>query len=230
MTKAKEICSQYRADGIILLETFDSNIDMNTATEEVKKKVDKKEITVTEYIANVRINVSAGWRIYDPVNNKVVDQNRFTDEKGWSGRGDSKKKALNALPSKRNAINESGAFSGMKYGKRISPNWKWISRNYYVKKHASFKVARNYVKKDQWDKAAELWKAMTNDQDPKTAGRACFNMALANEMEGHLDAAISWAKRSYEQYHIKAAKSYMNTLKIRLKQQDKLNEQMDGVE
>jgi tetratricopeptide (TPR) repeat protein len=229
MIKVKEICSQYRADGLILLETFDSNIDIINGTEQVKKKVDNKEITVTEYISDLHINVNAGWRIYDPVNSKIIDQNQFMDEKSWSGRGDSKKSALKALPSKRSAINESGAFAGMRYGKRISPNWKWVSRDYYIRKHASFKVARNYVKKDQWDKAAELWNAMTRDLDTKTAGRACYNMALANEMEGHLDVALEWAQKAYDQYHNKAAKSYSKQLKSRLDQQKSLNEQMEGV-
>ncbi|MHC1706736.1 MAG: DUF6340 family protein [Bacteroidales bacterium] len=228
MMKVRDICKQYQADGLIVLETFDSNLDMATGTEEVKKKVDNKEVTVTEYVSNLRINVNSGWRIYDPANSMIIDQNRFTDEKGWSGRGESKKAALKNLPSKRDAINESGAFSGMKYGKRISPNWKWVNRKYYIRKHASFKVAKNYVKKDQWDKAAGLWKAMTEEKDKKTAGRACYNMALANEMEGHLDAAISWAKKSWQQYDIKAAKSYLKSLETRLRQQDKLNEQMEG--
>lgn len=228
--KVISICKQYGADGLIVLETFDSNLDLNVGTEQEKKKEGDKEVTVTNYISNLRINVNSGWRIYDPVNFRIVDQNQFVDEKHWSGKGDTEKKARRDLPSKRAAINESGAYSGMRYGKRISPNWKWVSREYYVRKHASFKVAQQYVKKDQWDKAAELWNAMSKEKDPKTAGRACYNMALANEMEGNLDVAINWAEKAYTQYNIKAAKSYIKILKTRLRQQDKINEQMEGVE
>ena len=47
------------------------------------------------------------------------------------------------------------------------------------------------------------------------ADRACYNMAIINEINGNLDKAIEWAQKSYEDYNDKLALQYLNILKNR---------------
>jgi hypothetical protein len=83
------------------------------------------------------------------------------------------------------------------------------------------------VQQNEWAAAAEIWNKYVNDPDPKIAGWACHNMALAAEMEGDLDAAVEWAKKAYLDYNNKKSRNYINILKNRIADQAKLKEQLD---
>ncbi|MEI7595879.1 MAG: DUF6340 family protein [Bacteroidota bacterium] len=227
-SRAKAICDQYGADALILLETFDSDMMLSQGKRDVKKKVNDQEVIVPEFLADLKIRVNAGWRIYDVKNNKIIDESTFGDEKAWNAVAENPDKALSKLPSKRGALNESGEFAGRMFGKRISPTWVWVSRNYYIRKHDGFKSAKQYVKSNNWEKAAEIWKGLTVNSDPKIAGRACFNMALAAEMDGNLQLALTWAEKSMKEYKISAARSYVNIINTRIMEQERLKEQMEG--
>lgn len=228
-TLVDSICKLYNADALIALETFDSDILYSTGKNAVKKIIDNKEIIVDEFFADLRVNVNAGWRIYDNIDQKVVDQQTFTDEKGWNGKGLKPDEAMRKLPNKRNAINEAGIFSGNQYGVRISPTWVNASRTYYVKgkKENGFKTAKLHVKAGNWDKAKIIWENLSKSTDKKVAGRACYNMALANEMEGELADALVWAKKALTDYNLKQARYYANILTVRISEQDKLKEQLE---
>jgi hypothetical protein len=49
----------------------------------------------------------------------------------------------------------------------------------------------------------------------KIAGRACYNMAIINEINGDLDAALQWAQKSYEDYNDKLGIRYVRILENR---------------
>lgn len=227
-SRVSKICKRHDVDALIALETFDSNIGIRESTKKRKRKEDGKEVEYLEYYADLRINVTAGWRIYDAKNQRIIDQNTFTDEKGWTGRGSSSSEARRRLPSKRSAINDAGLFSGTQYGVRISPSWMNATRQYYVKGHDKLEESKRYVRSQDWKGAMDIWKPLTNNSDPKIAGRACFNMALACEMEGKLDIALTWAEKAYKQYNVKKAQSYINILNKRIMDQQRLKEQMEG--
>jgi hypothetical protein len=66
-----------------------------------------------------------------------------------------------------------------------------------------------------WNDAAALWQKETLNPNPKVAGRACYNMAIINEINGDLDAAIGWAQKGYENYYNRLSLWYVNILKNR---------------
>ena len=70
-----------------------------------------------------------------------------------------------------------------------------------------------------------LWQKETNNPSSKVAGRACYNMAIINEINGDIDKAIQWAQKSYENYNNKLALHYVNILKDRRVSNDILKEQ-----
>jgi len=225
--EVERVCKQYNADALILLETFDSNLHIKEGDKDVKRTVDGKEIIVKEFLADLNINVNAGWRIYDIKNKRIVDESTFTDEKGWGARGENPKKARAGLPDKRRAINDAGYFAGQQYGVRISPNWIWSGRSYFVKGHDDFKTAKRFARAKDWDGAAEIWMKSTTDADPKVAGRAAYNMALFHEVKGNLDEALEWAEKAYKNYNIKKGREYINILNRRIMDQQRLEKQME---
>ncbi len=220
------LCKKYNVDAIVSLETFDSDIRLRKSSREVERTIDGETRIVTEFLADLNIRVNAGWRIYDNVTKKIIDQNVFYDEKAWSGVGPNPDAALHDLPSKRSAVNDAGYFAGEMMGIRISPNWVRVQRYYYTKGDDRFKRAKAFVKVNNWKGAVQIWTDVAKSSDPKAAGRACHNMALASEMEGRLDIALEWAEKAYSQFGIKKERYYINELNLRKMEAERLKEQL----
>ena len=228
-TIVDSICRLYNADALILLETFDSDVYFNTdKMSYVVKTKTKKDSIVTDFVSDLKINVNAGWRMYDNIDKKLIDQNSFVDEKAWRTTAKTPQDAMAQLPNKRNALNASGIYAGNMFGIRISPSWAYVHRSYFVKgkKDVRFKLAKKLINDDDWEKATAMWSDISQSTDPVNAGRAYYNLALASEMKGDLQQALTYAKKSLEDYKIKEARYYINSLNVRIMDQEKLKEQM----
>ena len=225
-TSVDDLCRAVNAQALIVLETFDSDNSIRKYTKVTKEKVENQEVNVTTYYEDLTINVNAGWRIYDNVNQRIIDEKSFMDTKVFTGKGQTQNKAEDNLPNKRNAINQAGAFAGAMFGKRISPNWIRTSRKYYKGKEEDFKKAKKYVEMNEWDEAIDIWKPMTQNPDKKIGGRACYNMAVACEMKGDFDIATEWIKKAYLNFNMKDAKKYLIILERRERDQQRLDDQL----
>ena len=222
------ICGSYGGDAILSLETFDSDSRtiIGTPTTSTRKV---KGVTVKEirYPATLIMDIQSGWRIYDVKNKKIIDENVFTEVKEFRAYGSSPENARTNLPSKRNALKKSGLFAGEQYGFRISPIWIKVNRTYFTGKHDDLKLAKSYVKRGDWDAAIEIWKDLVNNTDEKVARRSAYNMAIALEIKGVLDAAIDWANKA-KKLGEKKANNYINVLHIRKKNKEKLKQQLNN--
>jgi tetratricopeptide (TPR) repeat protein len=224
--QVNELCEAVDADALILLETFDSDNSIRNYSRVTKKKEENHEVNVTTFYSDMTIDVNAGWRIYDNVNKRIIDEKAFTDTKVFTGKGPTSRKAADDLPGKRNAINQAGVFAGKMFGKRISPTWMHTTRKYYKGKEDDFKKAKRYVEMNDWDAAIAIWKPLTDNPEKKIGGRACYNMGVACEMKGEFNIAIEWMKKAYYDYNMKDARSYIILLERRLKDQERLDEQL----
>lgn len=213
--QVSSICRQYEVDALVVLETFDSDIALRQGSRMVERTINDRKVMVKEFFAETNIDVNSGWRIYDGTKLVIVDENAFTDGKSYSGAGDTPEKALGQLPDKKSAITDAAINSGAQYARRISPTWKAVSRQYYSKGHPELELAAKSVKKNNWDPAIEIWNRLSQDPDNEVAGRACYNMAVASEMDGNLDIALTWAEKSSVQHNNKKATEYIKIIKSR---------------
>ena len=223
----QSLCDPYNADALIVLATFDSDSRSyvgNPVTITRKKKGVK--VKTLRYPAYREITIESGWRIYDLKNKRIVDENKFTEHKEFTAWSDSPKAAQISLLSQGSAIRESGVFAGTQYGFRISPIWIKARRAYFTGKHDDLKLANKYIKKGDWDSAITLWKDLVNSADEKTARRSAYNMAIASEIKGGLDAAIEWAKKA-QNLGEKKAHNYINVLNRRKMDKEKLKQQLN---
>jgi len=228
-TMVDSICKMYKSDALVALETFDSDFLFDKGKNLLKQKTAHGADTiVTEYFANFKVNVNAGWRVYDDINKKVLDEQNFTDVKAWLKKGATPEAVLSQLPDKRDAINAAGLFAGDQYGMRISPTWENVYRNYYVrgKKEVGFKNAKKFVRLKKWDQAVIIWTNLSKSTDTKIAGRANYNLALASEMDGDLDKALSFATIARDTYGVRPAAYYVNQINARIADQARLKQQL----
>ncbi len=225
--KVEEVCKKYGVDALLVLESFDSdNMASVGKPEKRTRKENEQVITYFVYPSRLMMTVRSGWRIYDPKNKTIVDENIFTDEKVFTAEGSNPEHARANLPSLSRAVKESGLFAGERLGFRISPHWVRVSRSYYRGKHEDLKRSHQMVKRGNYDQATLIWKKLTALPDEKTASRAAYNMALAAELNGEIDLAIEWATKS-RQLGNKKALAYIHILEARKLDEEKLKIQLD---
>lgn len=222
----QNLCKTYSVDGIIILETFDSNVLLETGSKKKEQKVEGRDTVIIEHFAKLRMNVGSGWRIYDPLTKKIVDESTFTDEKSWYETGKSHESAMSKLPNKRDAINNAGLHSGEMYAIRISPTWFTVLRSFYVRGHVDFAKAKSYFNDKQLDKSMEIWKQLVYNTDNKIVGRALFNLAFGYEQKGDLNSALECAEKANRLLKNGRSAGYIETLKSRISDQQKLKNQL----
>jgi hypothetical protein len=205
------ICEKEGTDALLVLETFDSNTDLllSTATKQVAAILSTgspKPIMPGQ----VKMNVVCYWRLYDPGTKSIIDQYQHTSYMTFH---------LNEGMLPPHALPEAAYAAGVDYIQRFLPSFYVVRRDLYKRTSGSakrqFKAGYRRAEVANWEGAMEVWDGMTDHNKRKTAGRACLNMAVANEVLGHTDLALEWAKKSYEFYKDKLGRSYSNVLLLR---------------
>lgn len=228
--EVEEICRKYQADALVALEAYDTDVLQSCNPIEVKSKdKDGNTIIETRYDAQLSTEVKLAWRMYDPKNRQLIDEFRVAEGLNWEESADTHEDAIDLLPHRQLTVNETSGLAGSSYGMRIAPVWINVERTYFKdhKKSIQMEKATRYAKAGNWKTAAAQWQILVNSPDPKLAGKAAYNMAVANEVEGKLTSALEWAQKSYAEYGNGKAKEYINVLNHRIMEQQRVNQQMN---
>jgi hypothetical protein len=224
--KISEICEEYDLDGLFSLEFFDTDTDINYQTNRaVIEGPLGIEIPALEHHATVHTTIKTGWRIYDNTRQSIIDEFQINETVTTTGNGINPVEAVNAVIGRTEAVQTVSGNIGRNYAQSILPYWTRVRRDYYVRGSDNFKVAKRRAQTGNWAGAADLWYAETQNPRAKIAGRAHYNMAIINEIEGNLDEAIEWVRIAYEDFGDKRALRYLRTLQNRQARMETLRRQ-----
>jgi hypothetical protein len=223
----ENICRDNNINALFVLELFDTDSKINYAAVPVTAKTPLGDVPAIEHHASMVTTVKAGWRMYDPKSRTILDEFSNSESLTFGGSGINPLAAAASLLERKEAVKQTGYKAGRAYAYRIVPVKIRVSREYYVKGTDNFKIAKRMSRTGNWDNAAELWKKETSNTSSKIRGRAYYNMAISNEINGNLDEAISWAQKSYEECNNRKALHYVNILKFRRNDNNRLKRQMD---
>lgn len=212
--RVKNICDSTKADALLVLEMFDSNSDLLlSGLNNQINNVISGTLEVPKPNNQIRMNVISYWRMYDPKNQKIIDQYQTNNFMTFNSSG-----ILNLPPPE--ALPQTAYTSGEQYVDRFLPGYYYVKRDMYKRGKGSFKKQfKTAFRKSEvanWEGAAEVWTNIAKNASPKNAGRACLNLAVAYEVLGKTEEAFAWAKKSYEDYGNKLGREYANKLKYRL--------------
>jgi hypothetical protein len=211
----EKICTETKTDALFSLEKFDTDTHLNYSTRKVDMKTPLGTIPGIEHQANMETLIKTGWRIYDPSAKLILDEYIYNESVVFSGRGINPLLAVKALVGRKDAVNQVSNKAGHGYAMRIIPYRLRVMRDYYVKGTNNFKIARRKAQVGKWDEAGTLWEKETTNSSSRISGRACYNMAIINEINGDLDSALKWAQKSYEDTNNKLALRYVRILQNR---------------
>lgn len=161
------------------------------------------------------------WNFYDLKEKKIVYQYNQIDTVAWQSPGVTFAKAASYMPEKGSAIFEAASLSGISFAELLTPHWEFVQRMYYQSGHIDLKKTEKLISEEKWLEAAAIWKANIDNKNKSITAKSLFNLALACEMEGELDAAIEWAVRSYHVFgqknelHAENCQNYIRILSVR---------------
>ena len=226
----EKICRENNVEAVFSLELFDTESKINYAVSPSSMSTPLGNVPVINQQATMLTNIRTGWRIYDPVTKIILDEYPMTRSLSYSSSGINPAMAASALAGRKDAVMEAGNKIGQQYAIRILPYWIRVTRDYFVRGTDQFRIARRKAQTGNWNEAAQIWEMETKNPDPKVAGRACYNMAIINEINGNLDDAISWAQKGYENYANRLSLHYVNILKNRKSSMDLVKNQNEATQ
>ncbi len=173
------------------------------------------------------IEVTNNWKLLDPVEMEILDNHTSTVPVTNLMEDDYLSMIFSMRSSRRRAALDACYWSGQEYAFRITPLWETTTRSYYTWPGDVSKRAKEFVSQEDWLSAARLWNTETTNTKPTVAAMACYNMALACEIEDDLEIALYWAKRSdtLQPYRIDT-QDYIQLLRDRLKEREILDQQI----
>ncbi len=217
-----KVCKQNNVDAIFVLSYFDTDAKIEYSINPVQLKTPLGVVNTVETQASVFTYIKTGWRIYDPINKIICDEYSINRNVVTTGKGINPMKAAEAIIGRKEAVFNSSNDIGHEYATRILEKKIRVSREYFVRGTDNFKIGKRRAQAGNWDGAAELWEKELENPKMKIAGRACYNMAIINEINGNLDEALNWATKSFTDYNNKPALRYINTLKYRINKENQL--------
>jgi hypothetical protein len=201
-----QYCAEFKVDALISLELFDSDYIIPTSM----------------------AFVSIGFRLYDPSQKIIFDQDQFRHEMAWGSQVTSVAGAINRMVEKTKAIRNVSYDAGYIYGQRIAPSWFTVVREYYRKgKHdQNLKAGARMMEVNDWEAAIELLNTTITSGKRKAQGRAAHNLAVIYEIKGDLVEAKKWAQAAWGKYNNRNSRNYSYILGERITEQEILRNQV----
>lgn len=227
----ENLCRKYKAQAVLSIEIFDTDFILTNGRRVTKKTVgegdNKKEIPVDEWYAKGVANLTMGIRFYDFINKTVVDEQFYRRTNTWEEAAGSKAAAIAKLITKGDASANLSAGIAADYARRIAPMPVRVHRPFYRrhKKSPAIEVGTRMADVNRWSDAIETWKEGIATADSKRAGYLTYNIAIAYEVLGDLESALKYAQDAYILYGDREAQGYVNTLRNRLADEERLKEQ-----
>ncbi len=219
------ICKKNNVTALFVLEFFDTELKVTPVNSTVNVSNPLALVSSLAPQVDITTLVKTGWRIYDPSTHTILDEFPMTQNMTFNGGALNPLATADALIKRKDYVKQTANKAGHIYADRIIPVWIRVQRQYYVKGSDNFKTAARKARGNNWDGAAELWQKEINNPNSKIAGRALYNLALNNEMNGNLANAIQMAQKSYEDHNNKHALHYLNILNSRKDSNNLLNVQ-----
>jgi hypothetical protein len=160
--------------------------------------------------------IIAYWNFYDLKNLRLTYYYDRVDTITWDYL-----EGIEIFPPRKEAILIAAEISGSQFAEFLIPHWIEVQRMYYGSGQIDLKKTGQLVADEKWLEAAEIWKQHVNNPNKNIAAKCKFNMALACEMLGQLDAAVDWAVQSYHVFgqknpvHEQNCLEYINILNQR---------------
>ncbi len=203
-----EICRDFDTDALMVIERYYNKVI--TSYKVFKSQYDTKLAS-----AQIDSKYDVVVKVYDPVDKVITRQLAISDTINWLFTSPSSEEIFSTLPSIKECLLETGIHVALEIDSHFSPSWRKESRIYFTMDKGDEATVKSLIDQHEWEKLYAYWLKFANTSKTALKSKAEFNLALASEMLGDVDAAIDWANKSYYTKYMNQTRNYLLKLKKR---------------
>lgn len=185
-TKIDSICRARSAQAVISLR------DYSVDTQSVYS-VDRDDIVRLDN----QIIITAQYAFMLP-DGRWRDFELRVDTVGWIVRGASEQDAYRRLPPQKNMYYSAAQRAGENFAEQIVPAWETCSRYIYSSRNRLMTDAAEWVRREQWDNARDLWQEVYLTGSALDRARAAVDLALYYERQDNVGTASIWCSKALD--------------------------------
>lgn len=209
--QVNKICATYNTDALMVMERFYAKTMADYTSERYS---DPSTGYNYSYYASLDLKYGAHFRIYKPGNRPLFKEIELVDTIYWESADYTHERLFSKLPTIKQALINAGIKVALDVDGKISPSWISEKRGYFLF-HSSNDRGQQLMNENNYEEAGKWWAELAASTNRKIRSKAEFNLALVNELNGDIDAAIDWGLKSYySQYHYQT-EVYLKKLQAR---------------
>ncbi len=215
--EVKNICETFKTDAVLSVDMYKTRVITNFKKESYFDQEQNGYFIAA--FAQMNVIYEVLFRVYDPLKEKIVASEFFKDTLLWEDGARTTLELFHRFTPVKKALAEAGIAVALDFSEKISTNWQEEKRPFYVKGDANLKHAGMLIDNGDWQGAMVLWKETVENTNSKSLkSKAQLNIAIANEILGDIDNAISWALDSYNTMYRQITYYYLELLEERKKE------------
>jgi len=183
----KNLCQSKRANVIL-------SLDKIKVTDSLIENYVSESAT---YLSALELKFETSWSIHYP-NKPKATTIQFVDTVYWESESYYRKKAMDDLPNRNDALVDGALNVGHKAVDRFVPYWDKVDRYFFNPHIKLMKQGIDSVYVKNWKSAISLWeKEFNKTKSVWIQAQAANNIAIGYEITGDLDKALEYATRAY---------------------------------
>jgi len=199
----KLMSEQYNADVILSLDKIKVNDRIS----------DFYDAETMNFYALLEANFETTWSVSYPARNKIQTYT-FKDTIYWDAESSGRKKALEALPNRYNALIDGALYVGQASMKKFVPWWDKEDRYFFNFENKALKQGLDSVYVKNWTAAIEHWEKGLPAASVSSKAKLLHNLAVAYEISGNMPKAIDCNQKSLATYETANIMDYNHYLTI----------------
>lgn len=220
--EVKTLCEQYNTDALLSLDMFKTQVKTEYSKDSYYDPARDAFSTASQ--AQMVIIYDALFRVYDPLEEKVLVREFYKDTLVWEDIANNATQLFKTFTPVKHAVAEAGVAIALDFSEEISTVWRREKRPIFIKGDKKLKLAGDLIDSEDFDQAIVLWEELaTNSKSKATRSKAQFNLAIANEIQGDINQSVKWALDSYNTMYRPITYRYLELLEQRKKEIQKQN-------
>lgn len=206
-----KICRKYNTDALMVMERFYTKTMADYTSERYSDLTTGYNYS---YYASLDLKYGAHFRIYKPGNKPLFKEIELVDTIYWESADYTQERLLSKLPTIKQALINAAIKVALDVDSKISPSWIPEKRGYFLF-HSSNDRGQQLMNENNYEEAGKWWAELAASKNKKIRSKAEYNLALVNELNGDIDAAIDWCLKSYYSQYRYQTEVYLKKLQAR---------------
>jgi tetratricopeptide (TPR) repeat protein len=219
-SEVKSLCEAFTTDAVLSVDMFGTRVITSYNKETYYNPADNGFYSASE--ARMAVVYQALFKIYEPVSEKVVVREFMRDTLVWEDMAGSVNELFTNFTPVKQALTEAAIALALDFTEKISTSWYPEQRQLFTNGDDQLKLAGTYIDQGDWTAAIDIWTNLATESTSKSIkSKALYNLAVAAEIQGDLDKAISLGVESYNTMYQQLTYDYLERLKYRKRELEK---------